>query len=83
MEILSKEIAGEIVMEAIYDAMDAIGGMGQGFVVTGTCDDDVVLRESRNVGSLIDGFFEFCQTLSVLGADGFFLPSAVSLSALS
>ena len=58
-EILSKEIAGKIVLETVDDTMDAIGGIGQRLVVTGACDDDIVLGESRDVGSLIDGLFEF------------------------
>lgn len=68
-EILSKEITGEIVLETVDDAEDAVVGIGQGFVMTGACDDDVILRECGNVSGLINGFFELGHTLTMLGAD--------------
>ena len=41
-EIFGKEVAAELVVEAVDDAEEAFMSQGEGFVVTGVGDDDVV-----------------------------------------
>ena len=41
-EIFGKEVAAELVVEAVDDAEEAFMSQGEGFVVTGVGDDDVI-----------------------------------------
>ena len=54
-EIFGKEIAAEVVVEAVEDTKQMFVGTSQGIVMTGIGDDDVALLKGWDVGSLIDG----------------------------
>ena len=69
-EIFGKEIAAEVVVEAVKDTKQMFVGTSQGIVMTGIGDDDVVLSDGGDVGSLIDGGFQVVEVRVELGADG-------------
>ena len=56
-------------LEAIDDMQDTVVSTNQSVVVSGIGYDDVVLRESRDVGGFLDGLFEFLNANAKLCAN--------------
>ena len=54
-QVLAEEVAAELHLESVDDALNAVVRTGQSVVMTGVGDDDVVVGESGNVGRLVDG----------------------------
>ena len=67
-EVFGEEVATEIVVEAVEDTLQVGVGAGEGFVMTGVGDDDVV------VGGLGGGIKELLaervEADAELGGDG-------------
>ena len=70
VEIFGKEIAAEVVVEAVEDTKQMFVGTSQGIVMTSIGDDDVILSYGGDVGCLIDGRLQVVQVRVELGADG-------------
>ena len=69
-EIFTEEVSAELCMEAVENTLDAFVGSGQGIVVTGVGDDDIILREGGDVGGLVNGGFESIEANASFGRDG-------------
>jgi hypothetical protein len=54
-EILAEEVTRELHLKTVDDTLDTVVGTGQGIIVTGIGDNDIVIRKGRNVGGVIDG----------------------------
>ena len=69
-EIFGEEVAAELLIHAVKDALQMFVGTGEGIVVAGGGNDDVVLGDGRDVRGLEDGGFELGDVRAELGADG-------------
>lgn len=69
-EVFGEEVAAESLVYAVKDALQMFVGTGEGFVVAGGGNDDVVLGDGRDVCGLEDGSFELVDVRAELGADG-------------
>ena len=70
-EVFREKISAEVEPQPLDDSGDAGVGTGEGFIMAGIGHDDGVGVEVWNVGSCVDGFFQFVKALSVFGADGY------------
>ena len=69
-EILTEEVAGELLLETFDHTADALLGTQESLVVAGTGDDDIVLCDFGDVGSLVDGLLQLEDVRALFGTDG-------------
>ena len=68
-EVLGDEVTGELHLQAVLHAVDGVEGVGEGFVVAGVGDDDVVLRDVGQGGGFYEVALESVKAEVLLGGD--------------
>ena len=70
-KVFAEEVATELHLESVDDALNTDVRAGKGFVMTGVGDDDIVVGEGGNVGRFVDGLLQLINALAKLCADGY------------
>ncbi len=68
-EVFGEKVAAEFHRHAVKDALQMFVGTGEGVVVTGGGNDDVVLGDGGDVGGFEDGGFECFDAFAGLGGN--------------
>ena len=69
-EVFGKEVSAQAGMQAVKDALEAGVGTGEGLIVTGVGDNDVLRGEFGDVGCGVDGCLKGIDVGAMLCGNG-------------